>query len=144
MEQTTHVKGLPDAKQQREGNCGVNSSNKKTEEKQANECGNGYTCWHNKRQHDGDDTSQANPRDEEVEGEWGRRERNGKGMKERTGLRSNAKAKGGTGNTHELGSEDKDIEHQVANTEDGGTNPKRQKNFTDRRNERQDIKPDKK
>jgi hypothetical protein len=76
------------------------------------------------------DSSQANPRDEKLEGEWGRRERNEKGMKEsRSGVRSNAKAKGGTVNTHELWSEDKDIELQVENTEDGGTNPKRQKNL---------------
>jgi hypothetical protein len=116
MEQMTPVEGLPDAKQLREEDGGVNSSNKQTEEKQeAKESVERDTLADTTRDSmmvDG--TSQANPRDEEVEGKWGQRERNGRGMKEsRSGVRSNAKAKGGTGNTHELWSEDKDIELQV-------------------------------
>jgi hypothetical protein len=47
MEQMTHSEGLPDAKQQREGNGGVINSNKQTEENEEareRETVNGYIC----------------------------------------------------------------------------------------------------
>jgi hypothetical protein len=69
MEQMTHAEGLPDAKQQRQGDGGVISSNKQTEEKQETKESVEMDTFADTTRDSMmvDDSSQDNPRDEKLE-----------------------------------------------------------------------------